>query len=643
LRAEATIGDDGLLFIAQAQRVDKAFIPQTLKKRALIAVVLVLFLDCALRPRSAAAQNIASACGPDVHGRLYAGQPIKCDPKAPIRLRTIPASWINELARPPARLINEPIHMSDAVIEGPLDLKYATFEYEVSFKGCIFIGRADFSYATFGRKVEFLNSRFLRPPDFSMAEAKRDMNLIGTVFPDGSSFADLHVTQELDARNATFGRVTFTRMEVGKSAFFGYDKENRGVKFNGPAVFRGAHIHSDAVFIGASFWGEATFDRMQVDGNAFFRPDERGRRVLFAAEAHFPRVHVGANAYFQGVDFEGEADFDWAQIDGAALFGPGRQHPARFGCAATFSSAVFGSIARFVDANFIQGVDFRSAVFSGAADFTGTTFWNYGGEAIFTGARFERGLSFHGATFSCPTDFASTAADQDAEFEGAEFDGPLSLRDARFRTAHFRENITGKIPPGGAPQFQANVDLRGFTYDRIYVAWRELFSKMEYDRQPYTQMEKALRESGFLEQADGVYRALRDRERESTRTPLQLRVWDYMYGPVAGYGTLVWPLWVFLVLLLLLGSFLFARPGALVEEDCSNTAQSVRPFDSFGVSLRLLIRVRLPAGSSLVPSQKPICGHKGMRYSTYATCHVILGWLTIAYLALSIAGRIRHP
>ena len=38
-------------------------------------------------------------------------------------------------------------------------------------------------------------------------------------------------------------------------------------------------------------------------------------------------------------------------------------------------------------------------------------------------------------------------------------------------------------------RFEAPVDLRGFTYDRIYVNLDELFRKLETtDRQPYTQL-----------------------------------------------------------------------------------------------------------------------------------------------------------
>ena len=68
--------------------------------------------------------------------------------------------------------------------------------------------------------------------------------------------------------------------------------------------------------------------------------------------------------------------------------------------------------------------------------------------------------------------------------------------------------------------------------------------------------------------------------------------------------------------------------------------------DAFGVSLRTLIRLEVPVGSRWVPSENvlPLWQRSGRatgpRYSTYATIHMILGWIIIPFVAASIAARL---
>src|SRR5712692_19439 len=83
--------------------------------------------------------------------------------------RTIPAEWLEELAKKPARTVAVPLTISHAIIEGSLDLQYATFEAELSITDCRFTDEANFSFAAFKRSATFQGSRFAQPAIFRAA------------------------------------------------------------------------------------------------------------------------------------------------------------------------------------------------------------------------------------------------------------------------------------------------------------------------------------------------------------------------------------------------------------------------------------------------------------------------------------------
>ena len=78
--------------------------------------------------------------------RILAGDQVSLRASAPEGARTIEASWIEEAVR---RRV--PIHISNAVIQGSLELQNSSVEQEFDLQECIFKDYADFSYAIFKR------------------------------------------------------------------------------------------------------------------------------------------------------------------------------------------------------------------------------------------------------------------------------------------------------------------------------------------------------------------------------------------------------------------------------------------------------------------------------------------------------------
>jgi len=156
-----------------------------------------------------------------------------------------------------------------------------------------------------------------------------------------------------------------------------------------------------------------------------------------------------------------------------------------------------------------QEVTFEGAVFSGGADFDGT--------------HCKGIVRFSEASFGASTRFSRMVCDQNvyldmaevngtATFQYSQFSGDVSLQDARIGTVNFGTSNQDVVV------LQKGIDLRGFTYVRIVGDWKELFGHLRYkDLQPYTQLEKVFRSFGNERDADAVYIARRDAERNNLR------------------------------------------------------------------------------------------------------------------------------
>src|SRR6185503_6620224 len=100
----------------------------------------------------------------------------------------------------------------------------------------------------------------------------------------------------------------------------------------------------------------------------------------------------------------------------------------------------------------------------------------FAGEACFVRAIFNGRASFKLAEFNKEATFDGAEIKGPAQFQGALFKGVLNLREAYFRIAMFRDELDENAPDG-KDQFLSAVNLRGFTYESVSVAWRELLQR----------------------------------------------------------------------------------------------------------------------------------------------------------------------
>jgi hypothetical protein len=194
----------------------------------------------------------------------------------------------------------------------------------------------------------------------------------------------------------------------------------------------------------------------------------------------------------------------------------------------------------------------------------------------------------------------------------------------------------------------------------MYVSLEELFPKIATtDRQPYAQLEQALRKVGDDARANQVYLERRRVERKQMFFERRFLKWltDLLYRSVANYGVRPYRLLGYTLLLIVLGTLFFSPPGALNPKDDKRVSST--PGDSsdynlaraLGVSVHEFLPIEVPVGSGWVPASRRISipfGTEKYRLcirvwpSVYGTCLRLAGAILVGIGLGSITGLLRR-
>lgn len=573
------------------------------------------------------------------------------------RTRIIRASWISDLMNEETREISKPIRIANAIIEGPLCFRNATFCNEFLIIGSEFIGDVDLSFASFDRAASFEGSDFKRLFSLRAARAKSNLNISRCCFQDRAIFRDLKVDGVISAESTRFDIADFTRATFAKAAVFRPfdvkkswpsapnvmpvhpELEGKPVSFQGAAYFDDVFVGNTLEFQGAEFNEVARFEGMTVLGSAFFYPHD-GTCVVFRNLVRFCYARITGGADFASARFEGDADFECFEVGGSAQWGKYNERRVDLQKYKHQPNTPRG-----------DGVQFK-------------------GEANFGSARFKGSASFEFACFEADSTFDGIEVGGSADFRKSIFRGPVHLNDAKFRTIQFREKVMSTVPDQDR-QFLAPVHLRGFTYDIINVSWPELLGEHRetapahsaYHRQVYTQLERTLRAMGNDREADSVYLARRSREAslrwdrvfgwdKSDSLPLRLRFYEIMAGLLDlgqrllfNYGVRpVRLLWMSLFVLLL-GAYVFAHPGAVKHRESGAGVAKLNYSQAFGLSVRLFVPVvDLATGGAWIPSEEPAPYLSRIRlsFAGYATLHRLTGAVLVPLGIAALTGFMRR-
>lgn len=555
---------------------------------------------------------------------------------------------------------------SIAVFERITTGKSVYFRTGADERRTAFKGDANFMDAKVHGSVEFDGSMFFGLAGFAgLVEgallSRPDKSGSPVVFGKGAQFLGASVGAQAEFSGSVFeGDANFDGAKFRGLALFRLSEQGLRTVFKGLAKFRGSWVGDNMEFDGAEFLGGANFEDVHVGGSAYFRaaktPSSR-IPIRFGKVAQFGGAEFANSADFSGAVFDGDASFGWvrargplsfggvqfggfvmfegARLKGGALFVADDLGSAPvFGGGASFASATFGVDAKFREVLFEKPARFRNAHFRGFADFTSAKFAP-DASATWNGARFELAAPLDKALFEGTADFTGAVADGDALFQGAVFAGRSTFREARFRVVRFAEGLTGVCRDDGSRQFRGRVDLRGFTYERIYVNWLELFGRMEeYDRQPFTQMQRAVRATGDDRTADEIYLCQQKREHEEKRG--LYRVGGWLWGTVCNYGVRPWRLAGLAAAVLALSTVAFMFPHAVVGGRVPKIGSGQHRLSwaqALGMSIHQFLPITIPSGG-----WQPMPGF----FAAWASVEHVFGWILVPLGVAALVGLLRR-
>jgi hypothetical protein len=311
---------------------------------------------------------------------------------------------------------------------------------------------------------------------------------------------------------------------------------------------------------------------------------------------------------------------------------------------AVFDNAIFGAATRFDQARFEAEAFFESTEFRGNVRFDGTSF--------------EGPARFNRASFAPPSPGATInfrgATARDIEFREAHFSrGRISFQDANFKIVYFQDAVGKNALVAETQQFptrgSGELDLRGFSYDRIFVPWRDALNILEpYDVQPYRQMEKAFRVMGNDRDADSVYlkqrwRALRIHLKPPRR--YLSAAGELIYGIVARFGVRPWRLAAISIVLVASSVCVFHQPSAVTPaKDSGCIGHTLSKGEALGVSLSYFLPVQVPMAACWVASRETAVAPFGesISFALWASILKRLGWIFVPLGVAALGGLLRR-
>jgi hypothetical protein len=272
------------------------------------------------------------------------------------------------------------------------------------------------------------------------------------------------------------------------------------------------------------------------------------------------------------------------------------------------------------------------------------------------------GSDFEHAQFMGETNFGAAASDRDMDFSGAVFDRGVAFSEAHLQGLRFGDLCAGAGKPWwrlwrkeielkNRTEFGGPLDLRGLTYERIYIYLPDLFVRLSpFDRQPYVQLEHSLRKIGQDERGNEVYLERRRVERKNKVQSRTIHVWifDWLYKLVANYGVRPYRLVAYSLVIILFGGFLFSQPDALVQKE--KQVQEIRgdavPHLGLEVSIHYFLPMDSPIASDWIPAQNAIPMQMPVvvliRPDWYATFLRVAGTILVGLGLAAVTGLLRR-
>ena len=207
------------------------------------------------------------------------------------------------------------VHIFDAVVSDPIDLKDEEIPFPFSLSNCIFENNVLFRNTSIRGDMSFAKSQFRKVADFEDITLEGDAFFPEVTFASGVSFLGAHV-KAFDCMGcqftATDKEARFEEMHIDVNAIF------RKVEFKGPANFQTMYVEQTIYF-----GDDVIFDDSVSFVNAEIKKDFMAIGVQFKNKAQDPNffgLKVHGNAVFNNSVFDGGFDLRKADIGGNLEF-----------------------------------------------------------------------------------------------------------------------------------------------------------------------------------------------------------------------------------------------------------------------------------------------------------------------------------
>lgn len=303
------------------------------------------------------------------------------------------------------------------------------------------------------------------------------------------------------------------------------------VHFNN-TIFRNQVNFNSTTFNGETYLVNATFN----EGVCF-------QDSVFNGFADFQRTKFNNEAIFTDAVFNSQVSFSEARFNGVTYF-----CRAVYNGKVHFMNTVFNVTSEFGSARFMKNAFFEGAIFKGDANIWIAEFNGYAifadarfNNAYFVGSQFNKEAHFERAQFAGKTSFSDVSFKEDALFDNADFNGKLSLTQAR--------------------------------YNKMYIRWYNITNGLVYDDAAYMSLMKNFKDLGYYEDYDSCYFQYRKAHRDQPWPTVSgweqfiRKKIDYPLEWFYGYGTKPFNAFFFSLAIVLVFALFWWRLGIGGPED----------------------------------------------------------------------------
>jgi hypothetical protein len=487
------------------------------------------------------------------------------------------------------------VHLTNAVIEGSLNLDHGEVVYFVRLSRCNFKDAVDFQRCIFKRDLSLDLCRFDGPANFAGMKVAGDASYHYSIFAQGGIWQDAKIEQNFDAVGVIFRseehEANFLGMQVGADANFSSAIFHAGVDFSlahigrnltanqtefvnvkKRACFNNVKVDQYASFKEAKFHGLVNFISARI-GSQFLADDAA---FLNSKElADFRNLKVGNTIFLQRARFYQPVLFEFAEIGGN--FRAGRiffseQWPVNFS-KIKVSGKLFldePTISSDLDLSYAEFHDLHISGLPQTNDQPelekGLTIRKLNLQNI----QVQRELKISHATIA-QLNASNLRVKGLTYLENLDVKTCLDLKNSDLGDLNFDHVKFPKVNDKTRPRLNVQLGDLSFKSLRIdmpeefdyatrdFSAIRELIGSCPFDRRVYLQADAFFKKIGRDDWAKAIYIDMYDRELAEKKPWWDPRRWLqwFFWGVLTGYGREPFRLFYFCLALVTLGAVFF--------------------------------------------------------------------------------------